>query len=430
MKKSIRQTVSILLALLMLLPCFECSLAEQAPLVIAYGWTRKEFSNYTQATGQKIELAETSGDMMETISTAYAIKDDRVDIYLFTAYSGLYLIKEKNFYTAVEDSQILTSEYEKLYPAFQQALNDEGHIVGWLFSVQPLVQDVDGVLGKFELAVPETFEEFLDTCQYIYENELLGTKYKMTDSYAYTQRDFLNFYMKSYIASNYMAGNVPDFANEKFLSTVQRIKDELPAQAGEGTESDERTPFFYLSTVFEYISTSMLPLPRVLETQDNAIEVYATIAIVNPFSKNKETAIEFLEYCAQNPASEAAAYVYDSTRKEPIADETQLATYNKLQAELDGYLQLETLTQEQQDRVAQLEMMIPEYKAKSYKISPEAIAHYQELAQNLLVNEGSPVSYDAQLRQYASQYLSGLMTLEQFSEKCQSHIERIFKELQ
>ena len=420
---------SLLLACILLSSTACYASSAENTLVIGAGANREEFKNFSQATGIKIEVAE-SRDMMDTISTAYAIQDDRVDIYVFTAYQGLYLIKEKEFYVPMNESEGLMAEFDKLYAPLQRALMDGENVVGWFLNVQPITMENSHVLKEWQLPMPETFSEFLDTCKYIYGNELLEDKYTMMYVGDYIQEDILELYMQWYISANYIQGTVPDFTSDEFCTMVQRIVDEVPVNSTT-LMSDDKGWAFCFHYAKQYISTEMLSMPRVLEGQDNAVEAYATIAVINPFSKNKETAAAFLEYCAQNPDNETQRYICDSTMTEPLIHEKNMAQLNAFRLDLEKYKQAETLTQEEKDRMAQLEeSLIPEYESKCYWIDEEDIAYYQEFAQNLLVNEGSPVSYDAQLQQYASQYLSGLMTLEQFSQKCQSHIERIFKELQ
>ena len=418
----------LLLVSLLIFNCCLVGVAEGTTLVVADSFLREEYIEYAKTHGINLVLAEQNGSMQDTIATAYAIQDDRVDIYEITS-TDLYLIKEKDYYVPVEGSEIIKQEYQNLYPAFQRALSDDGHIVGWLSYVQPFA--VWSELNAFDLEMPQTFDEFLDICKYLYENDLLGTQYRMADVYDYTQEDMMYYYMNQYIMAFYAKNETPDFTREEFLHTVQRIKDEIPTEQPNRFIYFDTTPVFSLATVYQYTTKEMLPHPQVLEDQPNAVETRCSVSIVNPYSKNKEAAIAMIEYSAQNPMNTGNTHFYDATETTLIVNKNAMTRLNTLKNELEKYKQMETLTQEEKDRVVQLEdVLIPEYEEKCYWVGPDEIAYYAEFAQNLLVNEGSPVSYDQQLKQYASQYLNGLMTLEQFSQKCQSHIERIFKELQ
>lgn len=424
------QIICLIAAFFSLFVCSPIGYADSITLHIDASYGVPYADAYKMATGNKLDIEDHGANIIDTISTALAIKDDRIDLFVFTSYDGFYLVKEKNFYEPLNSSVILQEHFGRLYPALQNALMSDNHLAGWFLDIQPIVQTKGGtpVLEENNLSFPETFSDLLDVCKIIYEENLLDNQYRLMDMYDYCQSDLLNLYITKYISSCYIAKQTPDFSCPEFLSIVQRIKEEVPEQAETGFDYYERIPIFQFATAYQNISARMLPLPRVLEHQETAIETYATVAIVNPYSKNKEAAIEFLEYCATHAGE--SAYFYDMTMTEPIENPSAMGAYNQLCKELEGYRQLETLTPEQQDRAAQLEeVMIPRYEKTRYSISPEDIAHYAQLAQNLYVNEGSPLTYDSALQQYARRYLAGGLTLEGFAEACQQHVAQITREI-
>lgn len=425
-----KRIISLLIACCCIFSCTSTIHADPITLHIDTDFDVPYTDAYKSATGNKVEIESHSDNIIDAISTAFAIKDDRIDLFVFTAYSGFYLIKDKDFYEPLDNSAVLQEYFKRLYPALQVSLTDDDHLAGWFLDVLPVVQSKGKtpVLQENDLPFPETFSDFLDICKIINEEDLLDDQYRLMDVYKYSQIDMLNLYMKLYVSSCHIAGQIPDFMCPEFLSIVQRIKEEVPAQADIGFDYYDRLPVFEFATAYDTISTDMLPFPRVMDGQDTAIETYATVAIVNPYSKNKEAAIEFLEYCAAH--ADESAYFYDSTMTEPIANSAAMSAYDRLVKELEGYRQQETLTQEQQDRIAQLEeSLIPRYEKQRYRVSPEDIDHYTRLAQNLYVNEGSPLTYDSVLRQYVKRYLSGGLTLEGFAEACQQHFTQIMKEI-
>ncbi len=405
-------------------------LADVAPLYIDSSSYVPYAESYTMTTGKKLQIQPHSESIIDTISTALAIKDDRIDLFIFPAYEGLYLIKEKGYYEPLDENTTLRKYHANLYSPIKNALTDNEHLVGWVLNIQPIVQSLGDIslLEANHLAFPETFNELLDVCNVILDNDLLDIHHCLMDIPTYTQQEMLDFYMHRYIMTWQILGNTPDFYHADFLHTVQRIKTELPVQQQLGFAFDEKIPVFEFTMAYQYISTDMMPLPRIFSKHETAIETYATVAVVNPYSKNKEAAIEFLEYCATH--ADENAYFYDRTMTEPIENPAAMSAYDRLVKELEGYRALETLTQEQQDRVTQLEeVMIPRYEKQRYLVSPEDIAHYACLAQNLYVNEGSPLTYDSVLRQYAGRYLVGGLTLEGFAEACQQHVAKIMQEV-
>lgn len=63
-----------------------------------------------------------------------------------------------------------------LYPAFQNALMDNGNLVGWYIDAQPVGWGVlsTTLLEELELSAPATFEEFLDVSKVLLDGGYLG----------------------------------------------------------------------------------------------------------------------------------------------------------------------------------------------------------------------------------------------------------------
>ena len=100
----------IALLLIFLLGCnLSVSRAEEKTLTIAtnnYYAMMETMEQFEQESGISI-TCEKSVDIMDTISTAYVIKNPDIDLFVFTAYDGLYTLKNMKYYAPLTGSAIL-----------------------------------------------------------------------------------------------------------------------------------------------------------------------------------------------------------------------------------------------------------------------------------------------------------------------------------
>ena len=89
-----KKFLSLMLCAALILCAFAAH-AENAELNIAtnqYYALMERMEQFEQESGISI-TCEKSVDIMDTISTAYVIKNPDIDLFVFTAYDGLYTLK-------------------------------------------------------------------------------------------------------------------------------------------------------------------------------------------------------------------------------------------------------------------------------------------------------------------------------------------------
>lgn len=111
------------------------------------------------AAGHSVERRDGS---MKDIASAIASRDPNIDIFIFDSNAGLDQIKKQHYYYPLTDDRDLMDKLGDLYPAFQNALMDNGNLVGWYIDAQPVGWCVlsTTLLEELELSAPATFEEF------------------------------------------------------------------------------------------------------------------------------------------------------------------------------------------------------------------------------------------------------------------------------
>lgn len=212
--------------------CAFAAHAENAELNIAtnqYYALMERMEQFEQESGISI-TCEKSVDIMDTISTAYVIKNPDIDLFAFTAYDGLYTLKNMKYYAPLTGSAILQDAFQHVYPALRPVCTDDDTLMGWIIDASPMgMMVLTEYLDEWGMKSPETFDELLDVCNEILEEGLLPEETGLLMQ-KYTQSGMMDLFMKYYIMTSLQEGRRLDFTDETFLHYVQRIKDELPAE--------------------------------------------------------------------------------------------------------------------------------------------------------------------------------------------------------
>ena len=220
----------VALMLIFLLGCnLSVSRAEEKTLTIAtnnYYAMMETMEQFEQESGISI-TCEKSVDIMDTISTAYVIKNPDIDLFVFTAYDGLYTLKNMKYYAPLTGSAILQDAFQHVYPALRPVCTDDDTLMGWIIDASPMgMMVLTEYLDEWGMKSPETFDELLDVCNEILEEGLLPEETGLLMQ-EYTQSGMMDLFMKYYIMTSLQEGRRLDFTDETFLHYVQRIKDEL-----------------------------------------------------------------------------------------------------------------------------------------------------------------------------------------------------------
>lgn len=417
----------VALMLIFLLGCnLSVSRAEEKTLTIAtnnYYAMMETMEQFEQESGIAI-TCNLSVDMMDTISTAYVIKNPDVDLFLFNTYDGLYTLKNMNYYAPLTDSEILQEAFAQVYPSLRSVCMDGETLMAWIVSASPMGMMVTNeYLDEWGMKCPETFDELLDVCNEILAEGLLpeGIALMMQD---YTQSGMLDFYMKYYIMTSLQEGRRIDFTDETFIHAVQRIKNELPAEQ----QTQETFEYIFMIPGAAFTPSQAIRfVPRIFPEQNSAVETYVTIAVVNPYGKNQEAAIQFLEYCATH-LTDGSYFIYDNLT-EPIENPSMVAQLDELAEKIALLEQKADKERADEDTLRDLQDQYANMEQWRYFSSAEDIAYYQEMAKSLYVSEGSPLTYDDALQVLVQRYLNGAFDAATFAKECQNHVEMIYAEI-
>lgn len=416
----LRKWLVCLLCLALLIPTAVAEEPGALRIVLAGGWL--DADGYT---GARIETREVGG-IMEEMANAFATRNDQIDLFVFPAYEGLYSVKAHGYYAPLDGSAVLTGKLGDLYPAFQQALTDgEGHLVGWVMSADVMGMSAHHtLLREYGMPVPDTFGEMLDICQAMLEAGALPMDESLLGTVEYNRQGVLDLYMEQFIRACQLDGGTVDFTGPEFLAMAERIRTELP-------ETDPFMGDWAEMSLFEFDLGYTLPeadmviKPRVVPDKPNVIEVQMMVAVVNPYSNNKEAAVAFLEWFATQQRPEN--YIFDASLglMESEWGKERMVTLREDIARLETAGEL---TPEQRDELEAYRMELASWEESQWVVSQEAIDFYASLTGGLSISEASPVTYDGALRTAAQRYLNGAYDAAGFARACQEHITMIYQE--
>lgn len=258
----------------------------------------------------------------EDITQAMMNQSSAVDVYTVSVGGQDYSALLKRGYMAeLDGSKIITDFVGEVYPQLQEVLTGDSGVVAvpvemWsnCMCYNPTAFDK---LGLTEDDVPTSWPEFLALLQRLPERMGQDSEISLMDPY-YTQADLKNnlFYT---IINDYMLYLQQDGVEFAFNTDVLRnVLAELEkvdfAALGVPEEFDDDGNYSYdqetilfntysdiTCETYSYAQEYTRPMPLAMEEGGQPIiSASLTVAFVNPYSENRELAIEYLEYAVEN----------------------------------------------------------------------------------------------------------------------------------
>ena len=165
----------------------------------------------------------------------------------------------------------------------------------------------------------------------------------------------------------------------------------------------------------------------VVDGEEPVIGMTLTLAFVNPFSENKDAAIEYLED-AWDANGRTNRILMDPNDNEPVVNAYYEQNLKDIQSNIDQLKKsLETMTDEEtremtQNDINSTEEWLETYKESGkYDVTPEQIAKYREVAGKMAVAKSDIYGGDSYDQMY--QYVDGAITASQFA----AQLEKTFQ---
>lgn len=398
--------------------------ADDTPTLRIWGAYYDESIQSYASAGHNIDFRYSS---FVDIAAAIASKNPDVDVFIFETYSGLDQIKKLNYYLPLPEDSTFQEHLNNLYPAFQLPLLDDNHIIGWYVDAQPWGWQVlsPDLLEELALSAPTTFDELLDVSKVLFDSGLLSRDYVLMLEYRYTQQDMLTFYLRQFlIASERVDGQI-NFLRPEFARIAEKIRNTVPETSKENLFADYEV--FTSSAASVTPSTYIELIPSVLDDAPSGLYYLTVVAVINPYSNNIDGAIDLMHYLATYES--ATSYLWDASLNQPVIRSDYDELVARYQGEIARLEAKENRTTQDESDLDYARSGLDYITEHPYSVSPEDIAHYQNLVQYAYIPGDSPVTFDDALKTLMQRYLNGAFDAEGFARACQEHVNTVYLEM-
>ena len=397
----------------------------------------------------------------EDLTQAMMNQSSSIDIYtVYVNNQDFAAVFDRGYMAELDSSEVITDFVSSVYPAIQELLVYDGHVVAipveiWAscYSYNPVAFEK---LGLTEADVPTCWEELLDLAirlpEILGENEdgitFMDPYYTVEDARTMLFYEIIEDYMM------YLQEDGVEFAfDTPLLRGLLEKLDQIDYLALGFIESyEEQMEYSYMpenilintysdisSRVWAMNDEFSKPMPLAMEKGGaQTITGNLAVAFVNPYSEDRELAIKYLESAVRsldhtlrvdmcpdfNEPLENAYYEENIT-----SFEETIASWNE---------QLEA-SQDEEERamieqnIAEYEEYMEEYVAENrYDISEESIAYYRNYARYVVPAEFIGFDDEASTEFYTqlNQYMEGAIDADTFLKNIDKKLRMMMLEQQ
>lgn len=380
-------------------------------------------------------------------------RDSSVDIYtISSSSSALSALMNRGYLAELGSSEKLTAAVDSLYPFIQDFCKKDGQLCLMPFSgyATGLTMDTKALtekLGYTQEDVPTSWKQLFELINDIAANKKLEEAPEVSFVMAgYTQQDLRNMIFSNMMSDYYtwldqseenLTNGTPVLlelceAFEKVDWSGLGLPEEYSEDGwmSDGIMKESVLIDFNSVDVTSYVGADqdrvICPL-SVVDGEEPVIGMTLTLAFVNPFSENKDAAIEYLED-AWDANGRTNRILMNPNDNEPVVNAYYEQNLKEIQNNIDQQKKsLETMTDEEtremtQNGINSMEEWLEEYKERGkYDVTPEQIAKYREVAGKMAVAKSDIYGGDSYDQMY--QYVDGAITASQFAAQLEKTLQ-------
>lgn len=443
-------------------------------LTVSGGMSLEALELY-EAEHPEVQLNTWSSMSTTTIIDYLLTGDDCVDVYALPMSYAFNLIKEKGYALSLSDSSIIEADVSTMDAQVQAALRDaDGRVAAYPTDDRISLTRYQIHEGYWRMLwgdrpLPTTFDELLDAWIDWEQNNLLEQYpllgFTMDEGFNY--ESWVRTIIRTYIQQHDGAGE-PDLSSLELRSVLEKLARlaKIRQQAGRGikgesdgaralsSETGDAAAVFRISvqpalyqttyqegeTVYDQDVNAFQTISLTFEAEATAYtDAEMVVFIINPYSRHREEAMEFIECMAQPEAAPLVYYAVHPDCNEPMENDNYQAQQAWNQKQLEMYTDaLEKAEREGKD-VTALEKKVRYYEdwqadeSNRWVVSEEAIRAYraQIEKQPLNLHTASPYLYALTesesnfVNRLCGQYAAGRVTLDVLLQKLSARLQMI-----
>lgn len=407
----------------------------------------KAFYNYVNAHGDVATIISREYNEVDNLVENMMNRSDDVDVYIIRSESSdSEAVFNRGYMAELTDSEKIKAAAERMYPEVREAYSINGELcalpINFDFN-QPLLQnDAMEKIGLTMENIPTNWSDFLD---FLIEDlpAMLPEdgSISLTDPWTSDVWARESMFYMIFDAYQQMLKKDPNgVSTNQMVELLQKLEKvdfvALGQPSQEMMDSDD-----YSSESHEYLMelntyctlqavTYYKPLVLALTPDTPALfSMSSTVAFINPFSKNKDLALELIEELLDSlPYGVTYGLFTDMTA--PIENDSYEEGLKNLQNELEKqkaeYETAETVDKQAiQEYITSLEETISTYSRYQYDVSPEAIEWIHEhmpmfavQGENWLYSDDSGEAYEL-VNQYIEGQLDARKLMDAIGKKIQ-----------
>lgn len=379
-------------------------------------------------------------------------RDSSVDIYtISSSSSALSALMNRGYLAELGSSEKLTAAVDSFYPFIGDFCKKDGQLClmpfsGYAMGMTMNIKALTEKLGYTQEDVPTSWKQLFELINDIAANKKMEEAPEVSfATNGYTQQDLRSMIFSNMMSDYYtwldqseenLTKGTPVLlelceAFEKVDWSGLGLPEEYSEDAWTTFDMKESVLIDFDSVdVTSYVGADqdsvICPL-SVVDGEEPVIGMTLTLAFVNPFSENKDAAIEYLED-AWDANGRTNRILMDPNDNEPVVNAYYEQNLKEIQNNIDQQKKsLETMTDEEtremtQNNINSMEEWLEEYKESGkYDVTPEQIAKYREVAGKMVVAKSDIYGGDSYDQMY--QYVDGAITASQFAAQLEKTLQ-------
>lgn len=381
----------------------------------------------------------------EEMSQFMVSKDDSADVLYLSASSPIFpALRQKGYLADLSDSEVLKQFMGAIYPHMIQSLYQDGKLIAYPDSINANTFGYYAAalekVGLTEADLPKSLMGLMDFAEMWYNDyaEEYPDIHLFSDAYSLYEQ-FLSMILQYQIVACDARGEQLTFntpAMRELLSRLEQLKPILedmslqPDADGSYTYSgpfnDDGEPGAVFSTY-----TNLLPdrygrsdwdgtplLLSLTDTDEPYVPLNMSLLIINPNSPNRDLAMTYLEFLAQNrgQADKIALMPDESTPLEYEYYAQNKKSVEEMIARMERAMESapEEVKGDYRDELEWMRQELEDVEKRRYAVSEEDIANYREVAPHLTVMTSTVFSDSEDIQGILKRYMDGQMSAEQF----------------